>query len=48
MWERVRGVLGKKLIERENINYEFESKIKFNATSRGKPVLVVLVEIEHF
>ena len=47
MWERVVSVLGNKIIKRADVRYDLESRIKFNAASRGKSVLVILVEIEH-
>ena len=47
MWERVESALGNKIIKRADVRYDFESHIKFSAASRGKSVLVILVEIEH-
>ncbi len=47
MWERIASALGNKIIKRADIRYDYESPIKFSATSRGKSVLVILIEIEH-
>ena len=45
--DRVFSVLKDKLVSKENIDYKGSNKISFNAKSRGKPVVPVIVEINH-
>lgn len=47
MWERIYMVLGDKMIKKKDIRFDIGSKLNFNAISRGRSALVVLVEIEH-
>ena len=45
--DRVFFVLRDKLVSKENIDYKGSYKISFNAKSRGKSVVPVIVEINH-
>ena len=45
--DRVFNVLKDKLVSKENIDYKGSNKISFNAKSRGKSVVPVIVEINH-
>jgi hypothetical protein len=46
-WQRITHVLMDKKVEPSNIKYAYDNRITFNAISKGKSVVPVLVEINH-
>ena len=46
-WERINKVLDKKIVDKDNIIYNYDDKINFKAKSKSKTVIPVLVEINH-
>jgi hypothetical protein len=47
MWQRIKKVLGNKLIEIKNIDFESSELIDFKARSKGKSIVPILIEINH-
>ncbi|NWF89722.1 MAG: cysteine protease [Ignavibacteriaceae bacterium] len=47
MWQRIKKVLGEKMINIKNIDFKSSDVISFNARSKGKTVVPVLIEISH-
>ena len=46
-WERIKTVLNEKIVDNDNIIYNYDNKINFKAKSKGKTVIPILVEINH-
>jgi hypothetical protein len=46
--ERIEKVLGDKIVEPANIEFKYSDEIKFAAKSKGKIVVPVLIELNHF
>lgn len=46
-WERINKVLGGKIVDKNNIIYNYDDKINFKAKSKNKAIVPVLVEINH-
>ena len=46
-WERIKIVLKDKMVDENNIVYDYNDKINFKAKSKGRTVVPVLVEINH-
>ncbi|MGE5365579.1 MAG: C1 family peptidase [Bacteroidota bacterium] len=47
-WQRLKTALGEKMVLQENTKLGYSDKIFFEARSRGRSVVPVLVEIKHF
>jgi len=46
-WQRIKKVLGEKMISTKNIDFESSEVINFKARSKGKSVVPILIEINH-
>lgn len=47
LWQRIKHVLGNKMVNIKNIEFSASDIISFKARSRGKSIVPVLVEINH-
>ena len=47
LWQRIKKVLGEKMVNIKNIDFKSSSEISFKARSKGKSVVPILVEINH-
>jgi len=47
LWQRLKKVLGDKMISNKNIDFESSEVISFKARSKGKSIVPILVEINH-
>ena len=47
LWQRIKKVLGDKMISIKNIDFESSEVINFKARSKGKSIVPILVEINH-
>lgn len=47
LWQRIKKVLGDKMVSMKNVDFKTSETISFNARSRGKSVVPILVEINH-
>ncbi len=47
VWQRITHILGDDIVKENNIKFNYEGKINFQAKSEGKDVVPVILEIKH-
>lgn len=48
MWERIKSVLGDSMVDNNFTEFKLSDKISFNAKSKDRSVIPLLIEIDHF